>query len=154
MRTSWGVAAWCAPALLACVVTADAASAAEKKEQPKQKAAGAQAAPTAVKPGESGLVVVRDQETGELRAPDAGEAQDLLQQAVPSNNHSDEGLVEVKLPRGGYTKDLQGRYQEYFVVTRAADGTLQPTCVNDPAKVLAAKPQPALPAASAQGEDR
>lgn len=151
MRRSVWLAARCAAALLACVVTADAsAAAAKKKEEPKQEAATA--APTPVKPGESGLVIVRDQDTGELRAPEAG---DLLQ-AVPANNHSDEGLVDVRHPRGGYYRDLQGRFQEYFVVTRGADGTLAPSCVNDPARAeLLAKPQAAATAtSSAPGEDR
>jgi hypothetical protein len=155
MRRSVWLAAWCAPALLCSMTaTADAASAptAKKKEEPQQKAATA--APTAVKPGESGLVVIRDKDTGELRAPEAGEAG--LLQAVPANNHSDEGLVDVKHPRGGYSRDLQGRFQEYFVVTRGADGTLKPVCVNDPAQAeLLAKPQAVAPAtSSAQGEDR
>ena len=151
MRRSVWLAAWCAPALLASAMTADAsAAAAKKKEEPKQQAATA--APTAVKPGESGLVVIRDREPGELRAPEAG---DLLE-AVPANNHPDEGLVDVQHPRGGYSRDLQGRFQEYFVVTRGADGTLKRVCVNDPAQAeLLAKRQPAPPAtASAQGEDR
>jgi hypothetical protein len=152
MRRSVWLAAWCAPALLACAMTADAASAAaKKKEEPKREPAAA--APTQVKPGESGLVVIRDRDTGELRAPEAGEAG--LLQAVPANNHSDEGLVDVKHPRGGYYRDLQGRFQEYFVVTRGADGVLKSTCVNDPAQAdLLAKPQAAAPATSAPGEDR
>lgn len=150
MRRSVWLAAWCAPVLLAGAATSDAAAAAaKKKDEPKPPAAAA--APTAVRPGEAGLVVVRDEETGELRAPERGEAEGLLQQAVPANNHSDEGLVDVKHPRGGYSRDLQGRFQEYFVVTRGADGTLKPTCVNDPAQAerLAQQPAPA-----AQGEDR
>lgn len=148
MRTSVRPGAWCAPALLALAVTADAASApAAKKEEPRR-----QPAPTAMRPGESGLIVVRDAVTGELRAPEAEEAAALLRQAVPANNHSDEGLVDVAHPRGGYSRDLQGRFQEYFLVTRGADGTLEHTCVSDPVRAerLVRQPSPSSP----QGEDR
>ncbi|MET0552434.1 MAG: hypothetical protein ABW221_05320 [Vicinamibacteria bacterium] len=150
MRRSVWPAAWCAPALLAFAMTADAApAAAKKKAEPKREPATA--APTQVKPGESGLVVIRDKDTGELRAPEAGEAG--LLQAVPANNHSDEGLVDVAHPRGGVTRDLQGRFQEYFVVTRGADGTLKPVCVNDPAQAERLA-KTAASTSPAEGEDR
>jgi hypothetical protein len=149
MRRSVWLAAWSAPVLLAGVVTADAATA-EKKHESKQKAGTS--APTVVKPGESGLIVIRDEVTGELRAPEAGEAAQLLRQAVPADNHSDEGLVDVPHPRGGFSRDLQGRFQEYLVVTRAADGTLKHHCVNDAAAAERVVTQP--PTSSAQGGDR
>jgi hypothetical protein len=107
---------------------------------------------TAVRTGESGLVVVRDKDSGELRAPEGNEAAELLRRAMPANNFSDKGLVQVPLPRGGYSMDLQGRFQEYFVVVRDADGTLRPGCVNDPAQAGLAKTPAAAP--SPQGEDR
>lgn len=139
----------CTPALLASVLAAGAATAAEKKT--KEGEARDAAAPTQVGPGQSGLVVVRDKDTGELRAPEAGEAADLLRQAVPANNFSDEGLVQVPLPRGGYTVDLQGRFQHYFVVRRGADGQLEPACVDHPA---AGHVQAPPPAPSKPGEER
>lgn len=177
MRRASKWVAWYTPALLACVLVSGRTFAGEDRKQAgpaqtgdavrgaeclaaKPEAERCQAAtpldtaaPTTVQPGESGLVVVRDPQTGELRAPEGAEAAELLRQAVPANNYSDEGLVEVALPRGGYTKDLQGRYQEYFVLVRGADGQLKPACVNDPATVgLGAKPQAAAP--SPLGEDR
>lgn len=72
---------------------------------------------------------------------------------LPANNRSDQGLVEVRHPRGGYSKSLQGRFQEYYVATRGAEGSLVTACVND-----AAQAERILKAAGsvpvAQGSDR
>lgn len=72
---------------------------------------------------------------------------------VPADNLSDEGLVEVKHPRGGYSKNLQGRFQEYYVVTLAADGTATHACVNE-AGLAEQLARPAAPAPSPQGAER
>jgi hypothetical protein len=150
MRRTVLKAGACTSALSACVLAGAVATAAGKKETSAEKPA-----PTALSSGESGLVVVRDKESGELRAPEPGEAAELMEQAVPADNYSDEGLVQEPLPRGGYTMDLKGRFQEYFVVVRGANGALQPRCVNNPALVGLA-PASGAPAAApaAQGEDR
>lgn len=85
----------------------------------------------------SGMVVVVDPETKQLRAPQGREAEALLG-AIPALNQSDAGLVQVRLPDGSYMIDLQGRYQEYAFVTVGADGKLQHGCAASPEDVARA----------------
>ena len=76
--------------------------------------------------GSAGMRVAIDPETGMLTAPTTGEA----------FSQSDERLTETTLPDGSVMVDLDGRYQEYSVMTRDAAGKLQVRCVHDPAKAL------------------
>ena len=156
MRRAVTRAAHLAPAVLAIMLVPGGASAAESaqakapaSDQKKDAQAKPETIPTTVQPGESGLVVVRDAATGELRAPEGGEAAELLRQAVPANNMSDEGLVQVPLAKGGVMLDLKGRYMHYSVVTVQPDGSLRSSCVdhaNHAATELAAPAAASAPA--------
>ncbi|MEM8993666.1 MAG: hypothetical protein AAGF23_02615 [Acidobacteriota bacterium] len=79
-------------------------------------------------PDMSGLVAVRDAETGELRAPTPEEMQGL-QSTVDPLMRSDAGLVERHYPDGTIGVRLEGRFQSMAVVHRDAEtGEVTPTC--------------------------
>ena len=84
-------------------------------------------------PGVAGMRVERDPETGGWRVPvassrpeDLSGAQSLL--SAEQANRSAEGLSVVLLPDGSRMVNLQGRFQEYFVATRQANGRLGFSC--------------------------
>lgn len=91
-------------------------------------AATALAPPHAHAADQAGLVVVRDSQTGELRAPTADEARALsghatLQKKAPGQHVETVGA-------GGSRKVQLGRSAlVYSVVARNADGTLSEQCV-------------------------
>lgn len=89
-----------------------------------------QAAPQQA-PSQQGMVVVRDAETGELRAPTADEARALH----PRTNASAAGVAApapkmVTGPGGRRSVQLGERHMVYTVVTRGADGKLEEQCVH------------------------
>lgn len=107
-------------------------------------AATAIALPQAHAAGQEGMVVVRDPQTGELRAPNAAESAALhskstLQRQAPS------ARVQSIGPGGGRKVQLGRSALVYNVVTRDADGKLTEQCVNgEPAAQAAlAHPTPA-----------
>ncbi len=132
---------------LATVLAAGLSAAAAEAPQADQPAAQQEQRPQAA-PGvaQHGMVVVVDPETKELRAPVGNEAAELLKD-VPALNQSSEGLTQVRLPDGSYMMNLEGRFQEYSLVRRAADGQLAPACVSGPEQ------QPGAPRA-AEGEEK
>jgi hypothetical protein len=73
-------------------------------------------------PGSAGMVVAVDPETGGLRMPSSEELQALYSTPADQMNFSSDGLVKVANPRGGFTVDLQGRFQEYSVARIGPDG--------------------------------
>ncbi len=82
-------------------------------------------------PGPSGLTIVRDAETGKLRAPTAEEWQSLASSFDPLNR-SDAGLVKRHHPDGHVSVVLQGRFQSTTLVHREpATGVIDPTCTHD-----------------------
>lgn len=92
--------------------------------------------------GVSGQQVAKDPATGKFRAPTPEELKVL---APPANNDSSEGLVVRTLPSGVQMVDLEGRFQNYSVAKKDADGKVRTGCVtnaketeqflkNDPAK--------------------
>lgn len=94
--------------------------------------------------GQQGMVVVRDPQTGELRAPTAAEAKALyatstLQRKVPAQP------VETVGPGGSRKVQLGRSSLVYNVVTRSADGTLAEQCVHgeDAAHTALQHPHPA-----------
>lgn len=125
-------------AALAAGPSAAAAEAPQAGQHPVQSEQKVQAAPGA---GQAGMVVVVDPETKELRAPVGNEAAELLKN-VPAFNQSSEGLRQVRLPDGSYMVNLEGRFQEYSLVRRGADGQLAPACVSGPEQQPGA-PRPA-----------
>ncbi|CAN7474208.1 post-PEP-CTERM-1 domain-containing protein [Massilia sp. LjRoot122] len=104
-------------------------------------ACAAQETPTA--PSQQGMVVVRDADTGELRAPTPAEAQALH----PGTSASAAAAAApapkmVTGPGGRRSVKLGQRHMVYSVVTRGADGKLAEQCVHgaDAAKHAAAHP--------------
>ena len=82
-------------------------------------------------PGPSGLAVVRDAETGRLRAPTAEEWQSIGSSLDPLNR-SDAGLVKRHHPDGRVSVVLQGRFQSTTLVRREpTTGAIAPTCTHD-----------------------
>lgn len=82
-------------------------------------------------PAQQGMVVVRDADTGELRAPTADEARALH----PRTNTSaaDAAAPAPKMvtgPGGRRSVQLGERGMVYSVVTRGADGKLEEQCVH------------------------
>lgn len=91
--------------------------------------------------GQDGMVVVRDPQTGALRAPTAAEAaalhrQSALQRQAPAQR------VESVGPGGSRKVQLGKSALVYSVVTRGADGQLAEQCVNGDAAAHAALSHP------------
>ena len=94
-----------------------------------QQAEARQAEPRQVQ-AQQGMVVVRDADTGELRAPTPSEARALH----PRTNASAAGAAEpapkmVTGPGGRRSVQLGERHMVYSVVTRGADGKLEEQCL-------------------------
>jgi hypothetical protein len=96
-------------------------------------------------PGEAGMRIYLDPETGTFGPPPAG-AEPVG--GINPLNDSDAGLVQVRLPDGSYMVDLEGRFQEYYVVQMTPSGKRVVKCVQDPKQV------PATSAAVPQPEER
>ena len=79
--------------------------------------------------GQEGMVVVRDQQTGELRAPNAAEAAALLgKQSL--QRQAAQPRVESIGPGGSRKVQLGKSALVYSVVTRDGDGKLAEQCVS------------------------
>lgn len=100
--------------------------------------------------------VVRDAETGALRAPTAAEAAALRGKPAaktlraPTASATAEAEAEVvvrKLDNGAIVADVPESLMQFSVVTRHADGTLTQSCVQGAARAaqMASKPQFAKP---------
>jgi len=100
-------------------VTKAAIAAAPRVKTPKAK-------PAVQAPAfQSGIVVAKDPETGELGMPTPEQMHELQGSVMPSDlNNSDVGLVDVQGPKGAVIRDLQGRFQETSTVTIAPNGKL------------------------------
>lgn len=101
------------------------------------------AAPQA--PGQAGMLVERDAETGTLRVPGPAAAARLRAQEG-GLDRSDVGLLVIHHPDGSRSVDLEDRFQEYYVVTRGADGRLHHACVDHARHALVRVHAPAAPA--------
>jgi hypothetical protein len=82
--------------------------------------------------------VVRDAQTGEMRAPTAAEAQ-LLNQLRSRSFNANRGILTgtinpqpVRMPDGSDFLETTEGQLNYSVVVRAADGRLVRKCINDP----------------------
>ncbi len=129
-RPTWFLLSLVALAASLSAAAAEVPPAAPPQASQEQKP---QAAPGAA---QAGMLVVVDPETKELRAPVGNEAAELLK-GVPALNQSSEGLKKVRLPDGSYMMNLEGRFQEFSVVRRSADGGLAPACVSAPEQLTA-----------------
>ena len=92
------------------------------------------------------LTVVRDAETGQLRAPTAAETQAMEIRAARTNSLSTRAAVQANLPKVNargvrgvrVTDDLAG----YSVMVRGADGSLNKQCFESKAAAEAALKNP------------
>ena len=107
------------------------------------------AAPQA--PAPQGLTVVRDAETGELRAPTATELRALRASPATTTREAPAQPQAVTGPRGESSAVLGERGLVYAVVKRGADGKLDHHCV-DGAHAAARVLDQSAPAA--QGDSR
>ncbi len=96
-----------------------------------------------------GATVVRDAETGQLRAPTAAEAAALRAAAKPAAGArvAAEPVVQRKLPNGAVMAVVPESLMQFSVVQRNADGSLSRSCIQgaDEAAQAAARPQFAKP---------
>lgn len=134
-----------APLLLAGLLAAPAAMACTQCDD---KAATAAPTPRAEA---NALTVVRDAETGKLRAATASELADLAQ-ARTANAAPLRGARTVpttplvrRLATGALRSRMTDDFSTYSVVTRQADGSLAQVCVEsaEAAAALVARPAPA-----------
>lgn len=88
-------------------------------------------------PAASRLVMVRDAETGELRAPTAEEAA-AMELGLDPLSHSDAGLTPIFRDHGGVSVVLDGRFQSTSVLQRDADGQDRHVCSSGPADTVRA----------------
>jgi len=104
----------------------------------------APAAPTSgIVPGSAGMVIGIDPETGEIGMPTPEQLAELNLSEDEAASHDDAGLVPVYSPDGTVTGHLQGRYQEFGVIRKTADGTIVTGCVDHPSKAAHVHPAPA-----------
>jgi len=104
-------------------------------------AATAMALPHTHAAGQQGMVVVRDPQTGELRAPTAAEAAALHSQAGLARKAPAQRVESVG-PAGSRKVQLGKSALVYNVVTRDADGKLADQCVSGESAAHAAMHQP------------
>ena len=93
--------------------------------------------------GQEGMVVVRDQQTGKLRAPTPEEARALNARTPRAASLAPRALATR--PDGARGVRLGEKSMVYEVITRAADGKLSSQCVHgeDAAHDALAHPAPA-----------
>lgn len=74
-----------------------------------------------------------DTQSGEIKPLTPEEAQKLANGLAPMLDNSTDGLVEVKHTDGSVSMDLRGRFQNVSVARVNADGTVEQSCVDNPA---------------------
>ena len=85
--------------------------------------------PVAAAQEQSGMVVVRDAQTGQLRAPTAAESRALAPQGPSASIRAQSTPALVTHPGGARQVRLGERGLVYSVVTRGADGKQTEQCV-------------------------
>ena len=120
--------------------------AAAAQEQAQAQQSGTQPPGTA----QSGMIVVRDAQTGQLRAPTAAEARALAPSPEKSAAMRATPPALVARPDGSKQVKLGERGLVYSVVTRGADGKLHEQCVQGAA---AAEKAVKAPASAAHEEE-
>lgn len=117
-----------APPTVTAAATAPAASAADAR--PGQVVKVVKIGEAAAAPAMRDMVVVRDAETGQLRAPNAAEWA-RMSESVDPLYRTDIGLEELHYEDGTVGVRLGDRYQSMMLTRRSADGKLAPTCTHD-----------------------
>jgi hypothetical protein len=108
---------------------------------------------------QEGMVVVRDPQTGQLRAPTAAEHK-ALTSSGPAASLRAQALVAplaqqvVRLPDGSRKLNLGQRGLVFDVITRAPDGHLTEQCVQGDEAASRALRQPASQQQEPRHEDR
>lgn len=100
---------------------------------------------TTLPPGAAGMVVGLDAETGQYGAASRAQLLELTALEQEMISRSDEGLVERPLPGGGFGIDLQGRFQEFVIVSIGPNGKLLYQCLDDKQHVHRATLRPSAP---------
>lgn len=95
--------------------------------------------------GQDGVIVVRDAQTGQMRAPTAAELKALAPAGAKVSTQVPLSSLVVTKPNGSRTLRLAERGQVYSVVSRAPDGQLVEQCVQGENAANAALAQPAQP---------
>jgi len=123
----------CKPAASQAATAIASAPAVEPAESAPAVAPTALSAPSAATPAAGGMVIAIDPETGEYGMPSPEQLEALSKSSLEALNWSDEGLVEMHHPDGSVSLDLQGRFQQYTVVSIRPDGSKELQCGDDPA---------------------
>jgi hypothetical protein len=131
-----------APELAAAPVAAAPVAAAPRAATPAARRA-APVPSSGIVPGSAGMVIAIDPETGQVGMPSSEQLAELKLTETEAISHEDDGLTQVRHADGSFTVHLQGRYQEYAVIRKAADGTTVTGCVDHPAKADHLHPAPA-----------
>jgi hypothetical protein len=100
-------------------------------------------------PGIAGMVVGVDPETGRLGPATAAQRLELSRLSAEEQrmlSRSSAGLVVVRHPNGMSSMDLQGRFQDFEMVTIGPDGKPRFNCVSDVATANLVLATPAAPA--------
>lgn len=94
-------------------------------------------------PGSAGLLIALDPETGEvgMPSPEQVAAMGLSEEGMVS--HEGDGLTVVQHANGMRSVDLQGRFQEFVVARKTADGKVVVGCVDSPKHADHIQPAPA-----------
>lgn len=101
--------------------------------KPAEKKAAAPSAPTFVTRRIGNQDIRINTQSGEIQRLTPEEAQRLANGLAPMLDNSTDGLVEVKHTDGSVSMDLQGRFQNVSVARVNADGTVEQSCVDNPA---------------------
>jgi|GEM_PF-2429775 len=91
------------------------------------QAAVAQAA-AALPQGSAGMTVHKDPVTGRFVPVPEGPAGSLPKELSDAMSMSQDGLVEVPSPGGGFKVDLRGRFQQAMTATANTDGSITVQC--------------------------
>jgi hypothetical protein len=96
-------------------------------QNPNPQAPVIAAQPQAQPQSSAGMVVHKDPVTGRFVPATEASAQSSKETAN-ALSMSQEGLVEVPAPGGGFMVDLRGRFQQAMSATTNADGTVTVEC--------------------------
>jgi hypothetical protein len=90
----------------------------------------AEAAPVAavLPQGSAGMTVHKDPVTGRFVPVPEGPKDPLSKELSDAMSMSQEGLVEVPSPGGGFKVDLRGRFQQAMTATANTDGSVTVRC--------------------------
>jgi len=78
------------------------------------------------RPMDAGMRIFKDPETGTMGGPSQEQLQALALE--DAQNESTDGLVQVVMPDGSVMMNLQGRFQDYYMVKLDSKGRRQVIC--------------------------